>query len=206
MSKLRFPVGTHRFFIDINYTRGGQRMGNIYLPWMDTLNKINVVLLKSAEHHKVRNTHAPADSEADCDGFIFSMVKSNVENFPEDLRWLNQYPTASYGQISTAPDYYVMPEAAGRPEFVEYYVNNFSLHFEEAEAFLERIERGIHELGQAKSTDDRAAGWIEALIKFREQVIEALNEVHACEILTEPQVHRWNADPWLAQRHDQSER
>jgi len=69
-----------------------------YTPWDygHVLPKLEFLELEVIEHHKVRNEYAQPDSEPDCDGYLLRDSDGNM--------WSNQYPLASYGQLTTASD------------------------------------------------------------------------------------------------------
>lgn len=69
-----------------------------YTPWNygHVLPKLEFLELEVIAHHKVRNEYAQPDSEPDCDGFLLRDIHGNI--------WSNQYPLATYGQLTTSAD------------------------------------------------------------------------------------------------------
>ena len=63
---------------------------------METIEKITIKKLTVKEHHRVLNQWANENEVPDCDGFILSDEEGKI--------WHNQYPRASYGQLSDAGD------------------------------------------------------------------------------------------------------
>lgn len=96
---MRYTVNEHTLFVNIDFTMGDLRYGNLYLPWHDKLNKITIRKLLCKEHHKVPDCHDP-NQELKHDGFIF--VDETT-----DAPWYNQYPSASYGQIDDSNNWRV---------------------------------------------------------------------------------------------------
>lgn len=65
------------------------------IPWLHTINKVTVKSMACAEHHKVPSSYDP-DGEKRYDGFTFRDEGGTT--------WYNQYPCASYGQLSDRAD------------------------------------------------------------------------------------------------------
>lgn len=80
-----------------------------YIPWHVSFKKIHLVKLKCVEHRKVRDTNSGSD-ELSCDGFLFKDE--------EGKEWYNHWFGASYGQLSTASDNYVMTTREGKRPIV----------------------------------------------------------------------------------------
>ncbi len=60
------------------------------------IERVELKVLKCVEHHKVRGEFDEKNAEPKFDGFVFLDQ--------EGLRWHNQYPSASYGQLSDGGD------------------------------------------------------------------------------------------------------
>lgn len=97
-SSTRFNVGEVEYFINVDYKMNELRFGNMYIPWLDTLNGFHVLKLTCAEHHMVPWDQDPKE-EKKYDGYVFKD--------DEGTSWHNQYPRASYGQITDAADWIV---------------------------------------------------------------------------------------------------
>ena len=95
---MRYNVQSIYFFIRIVFTAGSPRFGNLYLPWEDTLDKIQLMSATCIEHHKVPTEW---DAEPSNDGFVFA----ETEGDSVGRQWHNQYPRASYGQLDDSNDY-----------------------------------------------------------------------------------------------------
>lgn len=157
---MRYNVGSIYPFIKIEFKAAELRFGNLYLPWCDTLKEIKLEMLECAEHHKVRSSHEDETAEPTCDGFIFKNMKTR-EN------WHNQYPTASYGQISTDADQrahrsyeYFDKETSDVDDFRDY---------EDAAAFMENIFRGIKQLTEQNRMEE-----VNAMEAFLKQIQDLL--------------------------------
>jgi hypothetical protein len=79
----------------------GQRVqaivGNLFKPWQDKLLWLHLLELTCVEHHQVFWEY-DEKKESPCDGFVFEDKHKR--------RWYNQYPRASYSQLSTSADWY----------------------------------------------------------------------------------------------------
>lgn len=162
---MRYNVGSIYPFIKVEFKAAELRFGNLYLPWCDTLNEIKVQLLECTEHHKVRSSHEEESAEPTCDGFIFRNLKTQ-EN------WHNQYPTASYGQISCEADsrahrsYEYFKTGASDEES-----DSFD-NFEDAASYMRNMFRGISQLKEQNRADE-----VKAMENFLKQIQEKLLEL-----------------------------
>lgn len=132
---MRYEQNTVYPFIQLNFTyKNGTSAsvgrGSTFLPWLDTLNTMSIVDLTCVEHHKVPNCHDPLGERVH-DGFV--LVDS------ENNRWNNQYPRASYGQLSTAAD-----------ESVNSKIGDSFVYMLDTSSYLESIHRGVVELKAAE--------------------------------------------------------
>lgn len=80
----------------VNDTFANQWYSKPYLYTEDPVVKITLVELEVKEHHKVPYEF-DTDNKLDCDGYLLQDEKGQL--------WSNQYPRASYGQISCIGDY-----------------------------------------------------------------------------------------------------
>lgn len=92
-TKTRYTVGETIYGINFAFDNFENIMFRLpYLYDMREVTAINIIPLVVKEHHKVPNEWADVSAPPDCDGFVLSDDK--------ELVWHNQYPKASYGQIS----------------------------------------------------------------------------------------------------------
>ena len=90
---MRYNVGEtiYTIFFDIE---GRDRL-DFFWPYMynmDQVVKINIVPLIVTKHYKVRGDYDKEDTVPTYDGYVLKDMQGNT--------WYNQYPRASYGQIS----------------------------------------------------------------------------------------------------------
>tara|TARA_B100000073_G_C23726719_1_gene569516 strand:+ start:1753 stop:2391 length:639 start_codon:yes stop_codon:yes gene_type:complete len=105
MSRFNLKTNYHfiRFLVSGAHPMGGELKETItsISPWLyqGSHNVPEFKTLTCVEHHKVPNEFDPKE-EPTCDGFRFvcPQEKGNV------TFWNNQYPTASYGQMSDTAD------------------------------------------------------------------------------------------------------
>lgn len=99
---MRYTVGQKYIFVHQQAELGEDRKARrpfmypmLFLPWQHKLKELRILVLTCAEHHKV-----PSEWDTECkldhDGFIFHDANGD--------RWLNQYPRASYGQVTDTAD------------------------------------------------------------------------------------------------------
>lgn len=121
----RYCVGQTLFAVYFGYS-AKERAGLLYckpLVWNnDMSDSIHFKHLTVTEHHRVFNEWADQKGEPDCDGYI---LKDDT-----DQLWANQYPYASYGQMSDEGN------------------RRFRMHFKEAGKLKEKLEsepNGVYE-------------------------------------------------------------
>lgn len=137
MSQLRYNIGQK--VLVLFYVLNG-RVGFVnplYMPWQDKLDELMVKVLTITEHHKVAWDQDP-NSEAKYDGFL----AVDEDGQP----WGNQYPKASYGQLSDQANWYferVWPtgtDFTGLPD-------KELVPFEDVCMVMNRVHRGIKHFG-----------------------------------------------------------
>lgn len=173
----RYSVGSKNLFIWIDYTRGEKNhsFSGIYLPWVDILNNIEVKELTCIEHHRVGWDQDPKQ-EKKYDGFIF--IEENAKH--QSGRWFNQYPSASYGQLSNAADYRV--EADLTVAEIEALPDNkvWAMH-EDATVLLERVLRGVRDLKEQNRNEESTS-----LSEFYDKVVKLLKDDFKVEVCVTP--------------------
>jgi hypothetical protein len=190
---LRYTIGQDYPFVHCKFTRSfktskGETIVSrpsslgLYCPWNEehTLLDISVVMLKCMSHAKVAWDQDPK-GEKKYDGFTFSELPISLD--PPSRRWFNQYPTASYGQLSTDADRYVHLDWEGcgmsAKEAIAYEegpTNRFEMH--DGCHFLANLRRG--QVTIAKATNgwepDEKKQAIEALVAFEQRVHKLMEE------------------------------
>lgn len=99
----------------VNDAYSNQWYSKSYLHTEDPVVKITLVELEVKEHHKVPYKF-DTDNKLDCDGYLLQDEKGRL--------WSNQYPRASYGQISCIGDY------------------RFSLYYPSFAEFMKTVDKG----------------------------------------------------------------
>lgn len=132
---MRYETNVVYPFIRLNFTYSNGNSASLgrgvtFLPWLDACTTMAIVDLTCIEHHKVPSCHDPMD-ELVHDGFVLTDAENN--------RWNNQYPRASYGQLSTAAD-----------EAVSSKIGDTFVHMRDAATYLAQLHRGIVELQAAE--------------------------------------------------------
>ena len=94
----RYSVGEELFVI--HFTISNSRVSELFSAplrfWNEDVSNITIKKLTVTEHHRVLHDYAKEDEAPTCDGFILKDEDGAI--------WTNQYPRASYGQISDAAD------------------------------------------------------------------------------------------------------
>jgi len=147
-----------------------------FIPWEHMLESIDVKVLTCTEHHWVSGEW---DYDPKHKGHIFVSEKDGT-------RWFNQYPTASYGQLSTDEDYRARAEHGSNttPEHAVY---------EDVTAVIDRISRGIRKFKENATQYDidpenkqRLLDYGTSLEEHLEDLIEFVQKQTECQIILEP--------------------
>ncbi len=90
---MRYQIGQNIPVVNfkVKFTNGNTGWVNWFLPWESEILEISMKNLVVTEHHKVPSSYDPS-GEKNYDGYV---LKDN-----EGRVWHNQFPYASYGQIS----------------------------------------------------------------------------------------------------------
>lgn len=124
---MRFQIGQKipviSFIVAMN---GRERSAIFFLPWDERIISSEIVYLTVTEHHKVGNGY---DDAKDCDGYVLEAATGE--------KWFNQYPTASYGQLSTDADYYFRRAVRTEQQPYRNYVSLFT--------YMEGLLRGVYQ-------------------------------------------------------------
>lgn len=140
---MRFELNQKYPFVCVKFEMGARqctdgRTQACFEPYRHKLLDIEVKMLTCVEHHKVPNHWAESEPpKLDCDGFIFL----DEEN---GNRWANQYPRASYGQVSDAGDrivFRMLPAGASYADIPKGMVMQMEL----ATHRIERLENAIYD-------------------------------------------------------------
>ena len=129
-----------------------------FLPWESEILEISIKNLTVIEHHKVPSSDEP-DGEKNYDGFV---LKDN-----EGRIWHNQFPHASYGQISDESNRLFDPAwDVSDDELHEFY--NMKLLTE----YLAKVQKGINDFskmeGREKEKESLENHFNEVNAKFKE--------------------------------------
>jgi hypothetical protein len=173
--KLRYTVGAVYFFIWINFTRNEPRWGSVFLPWLDTLNGIDIRKLTCREHHNVAWNQDPNNDKIH-DGFIFTEEKSEHASG----QWFNQYPAAGYGQLDDSSNWKVAPDLTVAE--VEALPDNkvWAMH-QDVTMFLSNAFKGVVDL---KKKDMLLES--KALADFCQKVVKLLKDDFQMEVCVNP--------------------
>lgn len=175
---MRYRVEQNLFAVHFGYNLHIPRTYGFYthpLMW-DNIepDDINIIKLTVTEHHKVPDNY-DTEGKLDYDGYL---LKSE-----DGQTFTNQYPRASYGQLSDdgnrrftihIKDTDSLDKVRnGNPKAI------FELHL--LSEVLEKIKRGIKELGEIPKTAERYNSCQEkraALIKFYDRIVKEFGEKH----------------------------
>ena len=127
----RFAVGQK--IVAMNYVLNGRRSmfsNPVYRPWADKLDSIELVTLTVASQHDVASSWDPKGAK-EHSGFLLNDSTGQV--------WSNQYPHASYGQVSDAADWIFHRQL---PNYDQATDDQLCV-YEDASQVLARIQRGI---------------------------------------------------------------
>lgn len=99
---MRFELNKSYPFIAFSFTYSHGGRGGIFgfskpIPWRDTIHGVTIKTFTCVEHHRVRWDYDDNEKEPKYDGFVFTADDGGRV-------WHNQYPRASYGQLSDRAD------------------------------------------------------------------------------------------------------
>lgn len=124
---MRYSVDQQYLFLYVKFQQVKENFVNLYLPWKDKLEEIQILPMTCTACHKVRWEWEDDTVEPSYDGFIFKDESSR--------EWYNHYPRYTGGQISDENLYRVSPADPSDGEMF------FSM--EQVEQYLERVLRGL---------------------------------------------------------------
>ncbi len=165
--KTRFTVG--EVLLGICFTIEGEENMGYVLPYLYNVNKVakvNIVSLTVTEHHRVLNEWAPEGSDPDCDGFNLKDEAGKV--------WHNQYPRASYGQLSDEGNRRFTMHVTETGQVKKMMDNGeiFEVHL--LTDVADKIHRGIKHFRENVESDH--GGRLELLTELMEEIEEQLLE------------------------------
>lgn len=175
--KLRFTVGEDYFFINVDFKKGEGSFFPLFQPWNgDTVTKIEIVKLHCAEHHRVRWDCDENDAEPKYDGFVFTD--------DTDMRWYNQYPSASYGQLDDSANW-IATRSKPLGDDDPWY------NYTQVEVYLRRLGDGVKHFIREDSTASEEemktrVVAAEGLQAHFDEIVALLKEQFGMSVKTEP--------------------
>lgn len=168
----RYTVG-EKIVVCFYILEGGLRFINpTFVPWQDKLKNLDLRVLTVTEHHKVPNAHDPK-GHATCDGFLLKDEKGVV--------WANQYPVASYGQMSDDASYY-FNEFFSPDQNYDVLEDGRLRYFEDVTATIARINRGVKHLEKLEGRES----WTAQLKTHFTWLIKKVEKETGAEVTFEP--------------------
>lgn len=174
---MRYQVGKNYVFTSMVFAEVNRGLWSLFKPWEDKISEMNVFELKCVEHHKVSDGYS---EDKQHDGFIFELVHTNT-NLPVGTRFDNQYPHASYGQLSTDADYELLPSFEGIPEGTSLHEALISFFMESRPLAdmgftMEKIDRGIKhpsfQTPEMENKKQKLQDWFNYLALFMKEVFD----------------------------------
>ena len=193
---MRFELNQKYPFVCVKFETAARQYtdgfaSGCFEPYRHKLLGIEVKMLTCVEHHKVPNHWDESETpELNCDGFIFLDEENGI-------RWANQYPRASYGQVSDAADRLVeriFPDGTSYKDLPEGMV----LQMELATYRIERLENAIYDaLAIVKKIEagtdvdkylplDEIQTNSQSLMNFRDVVKAEVEKVAGRELVIKP--------------------
>lgn len=175
---MRFQVAQTLFAVHFGYNKNVPRTYGFFgMPMLfdnDEPDDINFIKLEVAEHHKVPDCY-DEKRELKCDGYLLKDETGTV--------FANQYPTASYGQISDESNrrfaIHIKKGESGLLNRMTEENPKAIFEFHLLSDVLERIQRGIKDLGDVKITDEnsqRSRTKRDHLIKLYDRIVKEFGE------------------------------
>lgn len=145
VSDMRYQTNQSYVFLRVLFTKGNDRFGSLYIPWLDTLNRIEMINPVCVEHHKVAWRYAP--DKFDCDGYIFR---------DGDKVYHNQYPRADYGQLDDSENWKLRVVPKDSEKVTKEEVEEFWDPWLDAFVYLRRLHRETLQNKMGASDEQRA--------------------------------------------------
>lgn len=204
----RFHIGEQYVFLAEKFVKNSQTWTSMYLPWVDELQSLQIVVLECVSQH-----HVPGEWEDEIKykGYKFKLVKSNIEHelFKPGLEFHNQFPHASYGQLSTDADYYAHPHLINETD-IKSYLNaeiggGLMGRFEEAGTKIDNIYRGIRSIKERVEKEKvDLSKEIKALEDYLKNTITPEIEKIGFQVVTKPYIS-WFIDGSVEQYDDMTD-
>lgn len=144
---MRYTVG-QKLVVLFHELEGREHFHNpMYLPWSDKLKRLHIRTLVVTEHHKVPDAFAKPGVENANDGYLLTDEQGHV--------WANQYPVASYGQVSDEADRLfrrLHPEGTDYESLDDGALRIYAL----ATEVLDTMRRGVRDLGKKPGYEKEA--------------------------------------------------
>lgn len=190
---MRYQIGQQVLAMYVNYTRRGPnvnvRMNPNPFPWVDTLDHMKLAVLEVKTHKQVPWDQDPT-REPKYDGYTLDVVTSNFV-VPQELVFYNQYPSASYGQISTDQDWRFSIGALSRDMVDRRYptgyvkrilameeqlsgIKPFCWHMRDAQDVIRNLDLSIFNLYESK--DKEMHNRANMLAVYREELLRIFKE------------------------------
>lgn len=141
-------------------------------PYFDKVKIVTIKKLVVIEHHKVRWMYDTDEQEARYDGYILKDEKGD--------RWVNQYPRASYGQLSdTADRIFTKRDAMSDKEHAQEPIQFYSLP-----DFITEISDAIKSLDKDDKYDFNKSKnkYLSSFVELKEKILKQLKEEHNVEL------------------------
>lgn len=138
---MRFELNKSYPFLTFSFTYSHGGKGGLLgfvkpIPWRDKIHSVTVETFTCVEHHKVKWDYDEDECEAKYDGFVFKADTGG-------RTWHNQYPRASYGQLSDRADGLLQ---VADPTRAEVDSEDFIFSMYSAFRFLDECVSGLHDL------------------------------------------------------------
>lgn len=140
---MRYELGEKVIGIKVRFKPSEARWSNLYLPDRDTLEGIDLIEMTVVKHARVPWDQDP-EEKLEYDGYVLEASDGTVFH--------NQYPKASYGQVTDSANWTF--------SYAEVNEDNFLKSFEDVGVYLQRIIRNL-----SNRTSLRSEGIPEELAK-----------------------------------------
>ena len=164
-SNTRYVVGEKLYVINFSF-EGKKKLG-FSLPFLYDLtpiSKITIIELTVKEHHRVLGDWDDEDAAPSNDGFILEDQDGNI--------WYNQYPRASYGQLSDEGNRRFTRHLTAEAKLDELIENGVIFECHLINDAFNSICRGIKELKKLSEGDDNYSQKIQLLTKCKADIAE----------------------------------
>ncbi len=153
------------------------------IPWENTIAATAIRHMVCVEHHKVPWDQDP-DGDIKYDGFVFDDQQGH--------KWYNQYPRASYGQLTDTADGRIHIHPNEGETFDSLDKNKVVMVMQDLARYLSELLMSVHQV--TKNKDSNRAN---QLVQLYNQVVQQYEQATSNKVVKTPFTHEGREIPGL---------